>query len=104
MTTPTASMGRRADARKAVPVKWWAGAGAAFLVLQIYVFSAWIASGPQRTDTGPVAPPDFMGPAVAFMNVGMPIGVAVIFAIFVVRPWIRDRRLSDDGLFVLALV
>ena len=104
MTTPVAPMGARAEARRATPVKWWAGAGAAFIVLQLYVYGAWIASGPERTDPGPVAQPWYMDIGVAFMNVLMPISAVGILFLYVVRPWWRDRRLSEDGILVLALI
>ena len=91
------------EVRRATPVKWWAGLGAAFVALQLYVYAAWLLSGPSRTSPGPVEQPGYMDIGAAFMNVGMPIGAAYILVRYVILPWRRDGRPSTEGLFALAL-
>jgi hypothetical protein len=84
-------------------VVWWAWAGAAFVVLQMYIQLGWIFSKDFRhIGTGATPVPTYMkvsswGNGIfwfAFM-------LAVVYW-FVVRPWRRDRRLGLDSLIVLA--
>ena len=86
-----------------VPVKWWAGLGAVILAFIAYVLITWV-SGPffQRVPTGPTDPPTFMKVAMVFFQaVSIPIGIGLI-GWFVVRPIIRQRRLTLDGMLVIA--
>jgi len=86
-----------------VPVKWWAGLGAVILAFIAYVLIKWV-TGPffQRVPTGPTEPPTFMKVAMVFFQaVSIPIGIGLI-GWFVVRPIIRQRRLTLDGMLVLA--
>lgn len=93
------------EPRRVKPVKWWAAAGVAFLLLEAYTLGSWIASG-KATPT-----PAGGDPLPGFMNVLLHgqeiVGVVAFFGFvwwFLVRPWRRDRRISLDGLFLLAYV
>ena len=91
------------EPRRLVPVKWWAGLGAVILTFIAYVLIDW-ATGPffKRVPTGPMDPPTFMKVAmVVFQAVSIPVGVGLI-GWFVVRPIVRQRRLTLDGMLVLA--
>ena len=85
------------------PVQWWAALGAGFLALQFYVFARWIASGPERTPTGPTPVPEWMKVALRAWEVGGIIVTAGVLYWFVLRPCDRDRRLTFDGMLVLCM-
>lgn len=91
------------EARRIVAVKWWATLGTVIVAFIAYVLFHW-ASGPffERVPTGPMDPPAYMKVAmVVFQAVSIPIGLGLIYW-FAVRPIIRDRRLSLDGMLVIA--
>src|SRR5262245_28877347 len=91
------------EPHRLVPVKWWAGLGAVILAFIAYVLIDW-ATGPffERVPTGPMDPPTFMKVAMVFFQaVSIPVGVGLI-CWFVVRPIVRQRRLTLDGMLVLA--
>jgi Spirocyclase AveC-like len=94
------------EARPVRPVKWFALVGAAVLVLQVFAWVRWGLSG-------------HMKPAPVFANDGMPrwmlinlqimqvvnvVASIVIIYWFVIRPLIRERRLSFDGMLVLTWI
>lgn len=86
-----------------VPVKWWAALGAMILAFIAYVLIKWV-TGPffKRVPTGPMDPPTYMKVAmVVFQAVSIPVGIGLI-GWFVLRPIIRQRRLTLDGMLVLA--
>ena len=89
--------------RRVKPVKWWAGIGAGFLAVQLYVFARWIASGPQRTPVGATEPPDWMKLALRSWEVGGVIATVGCLYWFVLRPLRRDKRMSFDGMLVLCM-
>src|SRR5580692_8301728 len=73
------------------PVKVWAFFGAAILVFQIVIWTAWIA-GPnfKRVPTGPTQPPEAMKIAIwSFLSLGFVLAAAAIW-FFVIRPWRRE--------------
>jgi Spirocyclase AveC-like len=93
------------EARRLVPVKWWAALGALIFACIAYVLIDWV-SGPffERVPTGPMDPPTYMKVAMVFFQaVSIPIGLALIYW-FVVRPIIRQRRLTLDGMLVIAFL
>lgn len=94
-----------AAGKKVRPVQIWAVAGALFVALQIYLYTAWILSDDfQRTPVGPTPIPGWMK---FLLNVWQYGGLAAALAIiyFVVyRPWRRDGRLSVDGLICLSFL
>ena len=91
------------EPHRLVPVKWWAGLGTVILAFIAYVLIKW-ATGPffERVPTGPTDPPTFMKVAMVFFQaVSIPVGIGLI-GWFVVRPIIRQRRLTLDGMLVIA--
>ncbi|HWI42364.1 MAG TPA: spirocyclase AveC family protein [Nocardioides sp.] len=81
------------------PVHIWAVIGALFLALEVYVWIKWV-SGPYFTEvpSGPDDPPMYMKvPLVAnavLVWVGLPVGIWFI----VIRPWLRERRITLDAM------
>lgn len=93
-----------AEPRRAKPVKWWAAAGACFVVLQAYVFSAWIVSGKATpTPQGPTPVPGWMKVVAWVCQILGPIAAAGFCYWFLIRPWRRERRISVDGMFLIAI-
>lgn len=94
-----------AAARPSVPVKWWAGLGAAVLVFQAAILIRWI-SGPYfvRVDPGPTPLPGWMKVALVALQIVLPIVAIVVLYRFVVVPWRRERRVSLDGIMAISFL
>jgi len=82
----------------------WAFIGGALLIFQLYVWIKWIA-GPnfESVPNGPSEPPLFMQiwlvSHAALICIGLPISIYY----FIIRPWRRDRRITLDGMLLVAL-
>ena len=89
---------------KVKPVQIWAAAGGAILVLQLYVWIQWI-TGPyfERVPAGPMDPPMYM--KVPLMANAIVLWVGLPFALwwFIVRPWVRERRITLDGMLLVSM-
>jgi hypothetical protein len=92
------------DARSVVkPVTIWATVGGALLLLQVYVWIRWI-SGPyfERVPGGPTDPPMYMKVMLTANAVVMCVGLPFVIWWFIVRPWVRERRITLDGLLFVS--
>lgn len=88
---------------KVVPVRWWAGVGAAALIAQLMLLAHWVFSPYfHHVDSGPTPVPTWMKIVLVGWQVALPIAGLTVIWWFVVRPWRRDRRLTTDGLLVCA--
>jgi hypothetical protein len=87
------------------PIKAWAFLGGVWLVFYIYLFVRWIFSpDTQRVPQGPTQLPGWMSTLFA---VYLPIGVvvtAVVIYLVVIRPRIREKRMTTDGLLLLSFI
>jgi hypothetical protein len=87
------------------PIKAWAFLGAVWLVFYLYLFVRWIFSpDTQRVPQGPTQLPGWMSTLFA---VYLPIGVvvtAVVIYLVVIRPRIREKRMTTDGLLLLSFI
>ncbi len=87
----------------AKPVRMWAIAGGAILAFQLYVWIRWM-TGPyfKRVPAGPSDPPTLMKVVLltwtAVIVLGLPVGIYY----FIVRPWRRERRITLDGMLLVA--
>ncbi|RDI56107.1 spirocyclase AveC family protein [Nocardia mexicana] len=85
------------------PVRVWAVVGGAILAFQLYVWIRWV-TGPhfERVPAGPSDPPTLMKAILltwtAVILVGLPVGIYY----FIVRPWRRERRITLDGMLLVA--
>jgi hypothetical protein len=101
---PDTDAGRPVDLRPARnrPVLWWAGLGAAAIVFQIYVYTAWILSDDfKATPTGPDPVPQWekigawiLQPTLALIAVGA--------LIWVIRGCRRAGRMTLDAKLLIA--
>jgi Spirocyclase AveC-like len=97
-----AALGNRPGST-AKPVRAWAIAGGAILAFQLYVWIRWI-TGPyfKRVPAGPSDPPTLMKVVLltwtAVIVLGLPVGIYY----FIVRPWRRERRITLDGMLLVA--
>ncbi len=86
------------------PVTIWATVGGALLVLQLYVWIRWI-TGPyfERVPAGPTDPPMYM--KIPLMANAIVLWIALPFALwwFIVRPWLRERRITLDGMLLVSM-
>jgi hypothetical protein len=88
--------------RRARPVLWWACAGAAFLLLQLYIYGAWIAGDDFRpSPLGPDLVPRWEQICAWIFQPLFTLG-ALAAAAWVIRGCLRERRLTMDGKLLLA--
>ncbi|WP_067893435.1 spirocyclase AveC family protein [Nocardia vaccinii] len=85
-------------------VQIWATAGGLLLALQVYVWVRWIA-GPyfHRVPGGPTAPPMYMKAFLTMNAVLMCVALPVAIWWFLVRPWLRERRITLDGILLVSM-
>ncbi|MBV9320786.1 MAG: spirocyclase AveC family protein [Mycobacterium sp.] len=85
------------------PVRIWAIIGGAILAFQIYVWMRWI-TGPyfKRVPTGPSDPPMLMKAILITWTTVIVVGLPVGIYYFIVRPWRRERRITLDGMLLVA--
>lgn len=98
----TASLGNEPQA-SVKPVRIWAAVGAALLILQVYVWIRWV-TGPyfERVPAGPTELPTLMKTILTVYTIGIVIGLPLGIWWFIVRPWRRERRITLDGMFLVA--
>lgn len=98
-STASASLVRRPLS----PVYVWAGIGAVLLILQLTALTAWV-TGPnfQEVPTGPDQPPEWMRIVLESLQVVGIIVAAIVAWFLLVRPLIREHRLTLNGTFVIA--
>jgi hypothetical protein len=97
-----ASLGTQAQS-KVKPVWIWATIGGAILVFQLYVWISWI-TGPnfERVPTGPSDPPTYMKAILITWTAVIIIGLPISLYYFIIRPWRRERRITLDGMLLVA--
>lgn len=92
-------------ARETEPVVYWAALGALLMTFWVYLMVRWV-TGPFFTPTlpGPTEQPDWMYPVQIGFQVMCMAGFSIAFFFLIVKPWIRERRLTTDGAFFIAYV
>jgi hypothetical protein len=81
---------------------WWASAGIAFLLLQAYIYGAWITSDDfTPSPLGPDPVPRWEQVNAAIFQTVFTLA-ALVVAVWVVRGCLRERRLTIDGKLLLA--
>ena len=84
------------------PVQIWSVIGAILLALQIWYTVHWILSDQfVAVPSGPDVPPEWMRMALDIGQVVMTLIWCFSFYWFVLRPWMRERRLTTDGLIMI---
>jgi hypothetical protein len=85
-------------------VKIWAVAGGAILVLQLYVWTRWV-TGPyfERVPAGPSDPPMYMKIPLMANAIVLWIGLPFALWYFIIRPWVRERRITLDGMLLVSM-
>src|SRR5439155_13861306 len=86
------------------PVLWWAGIGAVFVILEVYLYTAWFATGEAER---PPRGPDHLGASTHFWLWFFTIASCSVAAIAIwhaVRTSRRERRLSFDAMLLIAWV
>lgn len=84
-------------------VVFWAVLGVAFLAFQLYVFGKWI-TGPYfvPTDPGPDTISEWQRMYFLVLQVAVPLGALFVYWVWLIRPWIRESRMTTDGRLVVA--
>jgi len=91
--------------KKVRPVQIWAFVGALFILLQIYLYTAWILSDDfKRTPVGQTPVPGWMKFLLNIWQYGGLTAALLIIYFVVYRPWRRDGRLSLDGLICMGFL
>src|SRR6516165_9293232 len=97
------STGPAVERKTTPPIKWWALGGALVLAFEVFVLARWV-TGPyfKSVPAGPTAEPEWMR---TVQDIWQPAGVRAALAFlywFLVRPWIRERTVTTDGVLVAA--
>ena len=107
--TVTAPLGAAVDVaappnRSSNTVRIWACIGGALLALTLYVWISWI-TGPyfQRVPSGPSEPPMYMKIPLTANAVVLWIGLPFALWYFIIRPWVRERRITLDGMLLVSM-
>ena len=101
--TKVADLGASTQApSKAVQI--WAVIGGAILILQLYVWTRWI-TGPyfERVPGGPSDPPLYMKIPLILNAVVVCVGLPIALWWFFIRPWLRERRITLDGMLLVSM-
>jgi hypothetical protein len=90
--------------RKSKPVRIWAVVGGAVLLLQLYVWIRWV-TGPyfERVPSGPSDPPTYMKVLLTANAVLMWVLVPFCLWFFIIKPWVRERRITLDGMLAVSM-
>ena len=84
------------------PVQIWSSIGTLLLALQIYFTIKWIGSDQfVAVPSGPDLPPQWMQNVLNVGQIVMTIIWCFSFYWFVLRPWLRERRLTTDSYIML---
>jgi hypothetical protein len=91
--------------RRGKPVKYWAGLGAIVVVLQAYLYISWIRSSDfAPVPKGPDKVPGWMATEIHVAQIVSPILLLLCVYFLLIRPWVRSRRLSLDGMFIIGFL
>jgi hypothetical protein len=84
-------------------VLWWSSFGALWLTFMGIVLTRWI-TGPYfvRVPVGPSDPPMYMKVFLTALQFTMIPAMLTLVWWFVVRPWLRERKVTVDGALTLA--
>ncbi len=90
--------------RRSSPSRSGPSSAAAILVFQLYVWIRWI-SGPnfERVPAGVSDPPTLMKVILSTWTAVILIGFPISIYYFIVRPWRRERRITLDGMLLVAM-
>ena len=85
------------------PVQAWALLGGAILAVQLYVLAKWV-TGPYfvPVPSGPSDPPTLMKIVLVTWTSVIMIGFPIGLYYFIIRPWRRERRITTDGMLMVA--
>ena len=90
--------------RSSNAVKIWAAVGTVFLAYTLYVFVRWV-SGPffEPVAGGPTEPPMYMKIPLMANAVVLWIGTPFALWFFLIRPWVREKRITLDGMLLVSM-
>ncbi len=84
------------------PVTRWACLGGLIALFIMYVMGRWVLSGKAvPTPPGPDPLPYITKEFIYWVQWVAMLAGAAAFSIFVIRPWIRDRKMSTEGMLYL---
>ena len=88
---------------KVKPIHIWATIGGAILAFQLYVWIRWL-TGPnfERVPAGVSDPPTLMKMVLTTWTIVIIVGLPISLWWFIVRPWRRERRITLDGMLLVA--
>jgi hypothetical protein len=100
-------IGRPLRSRTALktPIGTWSAIGAVLLLVEVAVFVSWVA-GPhfKAVPSGPTPVPGSLDVAIRVIEVLSVLALLGFLYWFLVRPWRRERQVTADGMFCVALL
>jgi len=90
---------------RALSLQIAATVGGLLFAFEIYLLGRWFSSAAfKRVPVGPTPVPDWMKLGINLVQItAIPILFGFLY-LFLVRPWMKDRRVSVDGLLCLAFI
>jgi hypothetical protein len=92
-------------ARTTPTVKVWATIGALAVAFDLFFLIKWV-TGPrfERVQPGVDSPPDAMHAGFIAAQIVLPLAMLWCFWHFLIRPWVRERRIPLDGMLCVAFL
>jgi Spirocyclase AveC-like len=88
-----------------LPVKIWAGVGAVLVAVELFFLIDWVSGSKfKAVPSGPDKVPGWMNVVGVVGQVVMPAAAVFSFYWFLARPWLRERRITTDGLLCIAFL
>ena len=103
--TAAAPVDSASQPKRNLPVNIFAALGVLLVLFECYVLIKWV-TGPffVRVPSGPSEPPALMkGILIAWQVGSIPATLGLTYW-FVIRPWLRDRKLGIDGILVISFL
>ena len=93
----------RIAARETPPVLLWAAAGMCMVAFEVYVWMRWLTGSNLRpTDPGSDPISDWERAYYIGLQIAVPVLWALCMWFWVIKPWMRERRMTSDGMIAIA--
>jgi len=110
--TPPLALGRErpvedaaSATRKLQPVHYWGIAGGLLVAFMAFILVKWVTGENfERVQPGPTDAPSWQGPAQTVFQAALITAVLITGFFMIVRPWVRERRMTTDGALFIAFL
>jgi hypothetical protein len=87
------------------PIVAWAVVGAGCVALTVYQWSSWLLRGHARpAPVGDSPVPQWLTVSLVIWQIVFPAAALIVLWRVIIRPWLRERTLTFDGMFLIAWI